>query len=255
MSLSSCGMEQWERESKEMTSFTPEETSLEENEGEESEEGANDSDSSSNDGDSAADNDDTSQSESSASYPTATSSNDDQSESTATDTAAGVPNEFDWTQVLITEVVTDPQQDHGESTMENGIPFDPYPGTGTVGSSDEYVEIYNGTTESIDVSLWSINMLDGTDELQELKDDDWEVYFSNDGSLESFGPGEFLVLGNPTGAMNNTITLELLSDTGETVDSVDVENANASDLNDEAYYRSPEGDWVQGWASPGFFLE
>jgi len=163
--------------------------------------------------------------------------------------------EFDWQRVLITEVVTDPQQDHGESTQENGILFDAFPGLGTVGSSDEYIEIYNGTSEPVDMSLWSLNMKDGTDESQDLADEDWETNFSLDGKLESVGAGEFLVLGNPAGAMNNSITLELLNGTSEIVDSVAVENGNASDLNDEAYYRSPTGEWTQGWATPGYFLE
>jgi len=163
--------------------------------------------------------------------------------------------EFDWNRILFTEAVTDPQQDHSESTEENGILFDPYPGTGTVGSTDEYIEIFNGTDSAVDVSLWSLNMVDGTDVQQDLNSSDWDVYFSNEGSLESFGAGEFLVLGNPEGAMNNSISFELTNEDGEIVDALEVDDANASDLNDEAYTLSADGTWNMDFASPGYFLE
>lgn len=160
---------------------------------------------------------------------------------------------FDWARVLITEVVTDPQQDHNESTPGNGILFDSEPGTGTVGSTDEYVEIFNGTDEEVDASLWTLNMKDGTDESQALNDESLDRYFSVGGSLEDVAPGEFLVLGNPSGSMNNTITIELIDENGDVVDAVDVDDANATGLEDESYYLDPAGVWLHGEVSPGFF--
>lgn len=162
---------------------------------------------------------------------------------------------FDWQRVLLTEVVTDPQQDHSDSEGGDEVSFDEHPGSGTISSSDEYVEIYNGTLDEVDVSEWSLGMFDGTDELQDLNDDKLDLFFSEEGSLEKLGAGEFLIVGNPGGALNNSILIELYDENGGVVDSVDVENANASDWNDEAYYRDENGEWLQGWASPGFFLE
>jgi len=191
---------------------------------------------------------------SSGTYPSTSSSTSEDGTSDSNDSQETV-TEFNWSRVLITEVVTDPQQDHSESTEANGVLFDGTPGTGTVGSSDEYVEIFNGTDASVDISSWNLNMIDGTDENQSLNDESWDTYFSNDGSLTEFGAGEFLVLGNPSGALNNSLTLELLSENGDIVDKLDVENANASDLSDESFYRLPNGEWTQGWATPGYFLE
>lgn len=150
---------------------------------------------------------------------------------------------FNWSRVLITEVVTDPQQDHSESTPGNGIEFDEVPGGGTVSSSDEYIEIFNGTSDAVDMSQWSLNMLDGTDVLQDLSTE----------TTSSVGPGEFLVVGNPTGAINNTVTIELLNESDVVIDSVAVEDANASGIEDEAYYLNEEGEWSQGIATPGEF--
>lgn len=150
---------------------------------------------------------------------------------------------FDWERVLITEIVTDPQQDHSESTPGNGIEFDEVPGAGTVSSSDEYIEIFNGTSETVDMSQWSLNMLDGTDVLQDLSAE----------TVNSVQPGNFLVIGNPTGAINNAVTIELLNESDAIVDSVTVDDANASGTEDEAYYLNEEGEWAQGMATPGGF--
>lgn len=159
---------------------------------------------------------------------------------------------FDWARLLLTEVVTDPQQDFGESTPVNGVLFDSIVGTGTVGSSDEYVEIYNGTPDSVDLSLWSLQMQDGTDEVQGF-DDGMELFFSGGGSVQNFQSGEMLVVGNPQGSINNSVTIQLLNETSEIVDDVIIENGNASGLEDEAVFRDADGDWIQGEASPGEF--
>lgn len=251
----SCGLERWEIEMPSVEEDATEEVSSELSEtssasADDAESGAG-ADSSS--GDSSSEDSSSGDLGSTGTYPSVPSPENDSSGESGVESE--VVNDFDWSRVLITEVVTDPQQDHGESTEANGIPFDAFIGTGTVGSSDEYVEIFNGTAETVDMSLWSLGMMDGTDEFQDLNDEDLVTFFSLDGKLEEVGAGEFLVLGNPSGAMNNSITLELLNESGEIVDSVNVDDANASDVNDEAYYRSPTGEWMQGWASPGYFLE
>lgn len=163
----------------------------------------------------------------------------------------GAINEFDWQRVLITEVVTDPQQDHNDSSGGNGISFDDEPGDGTVGSTDEYIEIYNGTEDDVDLKGWILNMVDGTDETQNIEDEDWDLYFNQGGTVTEFGSGEILVLGNPTGEINNSLTLELINDGGETVDSLVVDDANAQDLEDEAYQITEDGSWEAGEATPG----
>src|SRR3989339_312661 len=141
---------------------------------------------------------------------------------------------FDWNRVLITEVVTDPQQDHNDSEGGNGVLFDDEPGSGTVGSTDEYIEIFNGTEESLDVSKWSLNMIDGTDVLQTLDSTLWDTHSSLDDIPLEFLPGELVVFGNPDGAINNTLTLELLDEAGNVVDAVDIEDANADSTENEA---------------------
>jgi hypothetical protein len=98
-------------------------------------------------------------------------------------------------------------------------------------------------------------MVDGTDVNQSLGSSEWDTYFSASGSVENLGSGEFLVLGDPEGTINNTVSLELLNEVGEVIDSVEIDDANAASTDDEACYRGPDGEWLQGLASPGYFLE
>jgi len=161
-----------------------------------------------------------------------------------------VVSDFEYDRVYISEVVTDPQQDHNESTPGNGIEFDSVPGEGTIGSTDEYVEIVNGTASSLNLTGWYLSMIDGTDEVQELTED--VSYFSQDGSLENFQSGEYLVIGNPDGAMNNTLVLELYNEIDEIQDSLSIEDANAESLNDESYRLSSDGFWEMSEATPGY---
>ncbi len=170
-----------------------------------------------------------------------------------TETATEAAADFDWARVLITEIVTDPQQDFSDSAEGDGIGFNSVVGTGTISTTDEYVEIFNGTPDVLDVSQWTLNMLDGSDESQLLSDESLTTFFDLGGSVASLGAGEFAVLGNPAGSLNNTITVELYNELNELVDSVDVDDANATGLEDEAFTRLPDGTWGLTVATPGDF--
>jgi len=166
------------------------------------------------------------------------------------DTVVVEPLLFDWQRVLISEIVVDPQADHGDSSGGNGIPFDGLPGTGTIGSTDEYIELYNGSEDSVNLTGWSLLMADGTDVTQAL---DQASLFSLGGSVTEFQSGEFLVFGNPDGDMKASITVTLFDDTASEVDSVTLEDANADDPTNEAWTRAENGwDWEAGEASLGF---
>ncbi len=156
--------------------------------------------------------------------------------------------------VVLSEIVTDPQQDFNDSLGGNQVVFDSILGSGTVGSTDEYIELYNGSTDAVDLSGWSLSMQDGTDENQFLSIETWaEAYFTEEGSFADFESGEFAVLGNPDGQMNNEITVTLFDESGQAVDSIFVEDANANGLTDEAYSLDLDtGIWSQTTVSPGF---
>lgn len=156
--------------------------------------------------------------------------------------------------VIISEVVADPQQDHGDSLEGNGIAFDAMPGVGTISVTDEYVELFNGSSANVDLTGWSLSMVDGTDATQVLSETmNADLYFSLNGSLAAFAPGEFVVLGNPDGSINNALTLTLTNANGDLIESIDIADANASDIEDEAYALDfATGFWSQTLATPGY---
>ena len=147
--------------------------------------------------------------------------------------------------VLITEIVTDPQQDHSETAGGNGIGFDAVPGTGTINDTDELVELFNAGSNPVDLSAFTLDFTDSTPATFAFAAPGSAVLrFSQAGDgVTNFSPGTFLVLGNPPGSLNNAITVTLRSN-GIVEDEVVVANGNASGVADEAFARI--------WTGAGF---
>jgi PKD repeat protein len=182
--------------------------------------------------------------------------------------------------VVINEVVTDPQRDWSDSQGGNGVPFDNMPGTGSPANTDnEWLELYNAGTQSLDLTNWSIELIDLTPATFNFNNppSDAVLNFSASGSISNFQPGEYLVIGNPPGAINNDIYIVLKDGSGAIVDDVEIGNdfqgdgdgdgapdggtsdGNATGINDEAVARFPNGtdtgndvnDFVQQAATIG----
>ena len=176
--------------------------------------------------------------------------------------------------IIINEVVTDPQQDWSDSSGGNGVGFDAFPGAGTIGDTDEWVELRNTGTGPVNLQAgngWTLTITDsGTDLLNFLTPGSAVLVFSNGGSLTDFKPGEYLVIGNPPGAMNNDVYLSLRAPSGSLVGDVEIgndpegdgsgdgapdggtSNGNANGITDEAVARWPNsvdtGDDVADFA-------
>ncbi len=161
---------------------------------------------------------------------------------------------FSIDSVIISEIVTDPQQDFNDSAEGNGVLFDAMVGNGTLGSTDEYIEFYNGSVDAVSLTGYQVEMLDGTDVQQMVSSETWsDVYFSGDSDFETFLPGDYVVLGNPDGAINNTIAINLWDAEGILIESISIEDANADDIFNEAYSLDFEtGFWEQTVATPGY---
>lgn len=139
-------------------------------------------------------------------------------------------------QVVINEIVVDPQQDRTEDSLITG--------------SDEYFELFNSSDKEINLSGWRLELIDTTSE-------DYE--FGN----VKIPAGDFFVVVNPRGQQNNNGRLKLYDNGGGLVDAVsygdwsgndiNIPDGNASGLENEALCRFPDGsnNWVKTYATPG----
>ncbi len=159
--------------------------------------------------------------------------------------------------MVINEVVLDPQQDWNDSEGGDGNLFNAVPGTGTVTTSDEWIEIFNASGDTLDLSNWTLEMTDSTPETHVIGGGSGtEVFVPASASVSSFSPGAYLVIGNPIGSNNNDTYFALRNSSGVLVDDLEIgddpegdgdgdgapeagEDGNASDISDETIARVP----------------
>ncbi|MBA7705885.1 hypothetical protein ES703_114727 [subsurface metagenome] len=151
--------------------------------------------------------------------------------------------------VLINEVCVTPKQDWNDSEEGVGVAFDENLGTGSPTDTDEYIEIYNNFESAIDLTGWTIEMTDsspGTDTLGASYSG--TAYFGISGlsdSWDNFQDKEYLVLGNPTGSMNQSIWIVLKDANGLVIDDVElgIEDFRGDyDEEDPTTYKAPKGN-------------
>lgn len=159
-------------------------------------------------------------------------------------------------EVQIQEVVPTALHDWGDSAGGGGVPFDPWPGIGTVSSADEWVELVNRGTEAINIDharieLWA---LDGSPTVTPLAGA-LASYFGDGGSRLSWWPGEALVV-RPRGDLSQRgLVLELWAGRRQ-LDRVQIGVGEAGehpgggpiDPQREAVARTRDGTWA--WCAP-----
>lgn len=107
---------------------------------------------------------------------------------------------------LLNELVIDPQAD--------------YSGDGALTSSDQWVELVNTSGAVIDLTGWTLWMVDTTPAVALLSEAD--VTFSAGGNVQAWQPGEYLVVLNPLGQMNRDVFVQLRDATDTVVDTVEI---------------------------------
>ena len=152
--------------------------------------------------------------------------------------APAPPLRADSIGLRLTEVVTDPQGDHSENTGGNGVPFDALPGEGAISSVDEYVELHFAGGAALDLRGYVLDFLDTTPTRYVFGAPSRSTLRFTPGSrVDRFLAGGFLVLGNPPGALNNRIDIELRNPLGDLVDRWSIADGNATGPDDEALAR------------------
>jgi len=176
--------------------------------------------------------------------------------------------------VVINEIVVDPQQDWSDSADGDGNPFNGVPGSGMVDANDQWIELYNAGSCTVDLTGYILHLLDrsGTSFEFGATAQGQSLVFSDGGTLSGFLPGEYLVVGDVSGLgfLDESLWVRLDEPgSGGIVDDValgshlggDGEPSNnaPSGMADEAIARSPNGqdtgaddsDFVAGSATIG----
>ena len=167
------------------------------------------------------------------------------------------------TLLRIDEVVTDPQSDWSDSGG-GGAPFDASPGSGSINSGDEFIEIHNVGTTPVRVRDMVVRMTDGSPSEYIIGSGGAAVEVYSTGSdADGLLPGDILVIGNPTGEMDDTVLIEIVfgGTPGLTLADVQLGAGGApagtsTDATDEAVGRVTDSDndsidFVKGPGSPG----
>ncbi|WP_421764881.1 right-handed parallel beta-helix repeat-containing protein [Ekhidna sp.] len=151
-----------------------------------------------------------------------------------------------FSQVVINEVVTDPQQDWST----NG--FDGTDGASTIDSNDDWIELYI-TGNGLDLTGWTIELNDGTDESGTIAAGGaftvMNYISGTGGSFTDTDAGDYIVLGEMTsGAINQSVTVVLRDNAATLIDQVIIAAAsgtmftgNSADATDESVCRIPNG--------------
>lgn len=116
--------------------------------------------------------------------------------------------------VVINEVVTSPQNDWSDSEGGNGTGYDNLPGNGVVDLADQWIELYNGDDSAVDLTAnggWELIMTDSAPDTLNFANlpSETGLFFSDGGSTTNFQPGEYLIIGDPPGALDDDVYVEL----------------------------------------------
>jgi predicted extracellular nuclease len=139
--------------------------------------------------------------------------------------------------MLINEIITDPQQDWDTHNFTGKI------GTGIISNVDEWVELYIAIA-GLNLFDWIIELNDGSDISGDLTNQGaFQVsnYIAlNGGNFTSTAKGDYLVLGNVDGAgqMSDNITIVLKDPFATVIDQVQIDG-DATGVADEATARIP----------------
>ena len=131
--------------------------------------------------------------------------------------------------VRLNEICGQPQQDWSDDEGGDGLPYSATPGTGTIDSDDEWIEIVNLRPGATDMSGYSVvlyrgtNLIDDPAALTPLDTLNSVVQVIGTGTgVADVRQNDRIVIGDPGGALPPDFWLELRDDSGVLIDTVEV---------------------------------
>jgi hypothetical protein len=161
--------------------------------------------------------------------------------------------------LIINEIVTDPKQDWNDSSGGDGIPFSEIVGAGSVSASDQWIELYNASPHVVNLSGWTLELMDMTPSVVDLEAPGASIVRFSDGSTAlALQPGGFVVIGDPPGSMSDQVHVLIRHPSDLMADDVEIgddpegdgtgdgapapsEDGNSTGLADESIGRLPNG--------------
>ncbi len=150
--------------------------------------------------------------------------------------------------IRFNEIVTAPLLDW--SSVQYSVP----PGNSEITDTDEWIELLNQDTLTVNLAGWYLKMQDSSPETDFFSLSTDKLFFSSGSDLTHFQPGQILILGNPSGALNNDVTLLLYNNGNLLVDSVTVAYHKICGLSVpefESFAKSSQNVWKIKNATPG----
>lgn len=121
--------------------------------------------------------------------------------------------------VVINEVVLYPKHDWSD---DSGVRFDAEPGTGLISTTDQYVELRNADDIAIDLTGWTLAMVDADAATTPLASAQTLIVFEAGSTIDSFQPGALALIGDPAGRASTDCFLVLRDQYGRIVDDVEI---------------------------------
>jgi hypothetical protein len=121
--------------------------------------------------------------------------------------------------VVINEVVVYAKHDWSD---DSGIRFDAEPGTGLISTVDQYVELRNTDDIDLDLTGWTLAMIDADAATTSLSSAQTLIVFEAGSTVTAFQPGALAVIGDPAGRASTDCYLVLRDQYGRVVDDVEI---------------------------------
>jgi hypothetical protein len=156
--------------------------------------------------------------------------------------------------LLINEIVMNPVHDWSNTEGGDGIAFSAVSGTGEISLTDQWVELFNASNRTLDLTEWRLEIDNGDVKAVHVigSGDGVENVTTSTDDIRHFSPGAYLVVGNLPVTIGDQSVLVLRDVSGDKTDQVAIETLRMADLHrpipgsyttkaSEAFARVPNG--------------
>jgi len=135
--------------------------------------------------------------------------------------------------IVINEIVVTPVRDWNDSEGGDGVPFSPAPGDGPATSGDEWIELLNASSSTVDMRHYRLIVFDGFNLFTAARSATrlgapatTAMVYGTGADVSSVAAGDRVVIGDPVGALFFDCYVELRDPDGVLIDAVEIGGNN-----------------------------